>query len=218
MVERAANTVPPPALSGDARNLAAEIRDEGSTVLPSPLVQNGIEAAARIVSGSKNLWDDWLTVGLALQWGSSEAMAQSGTNTRGPGKYQRCFTQWLKDNPAFLEAPLEDKTLRAALLRILERVPEIDEWRQTLSEDERVRFNHPITVWRNFIKWKKPRPTNAKSAEPKDVSRIDLSKLAVTLGMFASDLDDEVLNAAREAQGMLTQAGLQWRDVLGVSQ
>ena len=44
-----------------------------------------------------------------------------------------------------------DKGDRSRLLDVMDRLPAIESWRNTLTRTERMRLNHPSTVWR---KWK----------------------------------------------------------------
>jgi hypothetical protein len=89
-------------------------------------------------------FEDWLLVGQALEigrgWARRRANAPSG---RG---FNEAFSGWLTDN-GFAEI---DKGTRSRLAEIIEHRPEIEAWRQKLSLRERLRKNHPNSIWRGW--------------------------------------------------------------------
>ena len=89
-------------------------------------------------------FEDWLLVGQALEigrgWARRRANAPSG---RG---FNEAFSGWLTDN-GFAEI---DKGTRSRLGDIIEHRAEIEAWRQKLSLRERLRKNHPNSVWRGW--------------------------------------------------------------------
>src|SRR6516165_4062517 len=89
-------------------------------------------------------FEDWLLVGQALEigrgWARRRANAPSG---RG---FNEAFSVWLTDN-GFAEI---DKGTRSRLAEIIEHRPEIEAWRQKLSLRERLRKNHPNSIWRGW--------------------------------------------------------------------
>jgi hypothetical protein len=124
--------------------------DQGETrVGPAnadPIIARGQEAWARLRQGLT--WDDWLAVGEALQLGQHLAMLEARTNEPSGKRYQAIFGDWLRQN-GFDEI---DKGDRSRLLNCLKHHTEIDTWRQTLPLNQRVRLNHPNSIWRNWQK------------------------------------------------------------------
>ena len=59
-----------------------------------------------------------------------------------------------------------DKTVRARLKSCMDNIGRIETWREGLSEDDRISWNHPTTVWGHYrktledvIKAKRTKPT-----------------------------------------------------------
>jgi hypothetical protein len=107
-------------------------------------VRAGREALQRL-RASKD-YDDWIVVGKALAVGREHAKRAAGV-TRPFGKpYVMAFSTWTKTNH-FAEI---HKSVRGVLLKIIDNLAEIDAWRNRLSEDLRLRLNHPDSIWRHF--------------------------------------------------------------------
>ena len=43
-----------------------------------------------------------------------------------------------------------NSTTRYQLLQIAENLPAIEEWREKLDPDRRLKLNHPSAIWRNW--------------------------------------------------------------------
>jgi hypothetical protein len=113
---------------------------------PDPIILRGQEAWARL--RQELTWEDWLVVGEALRLGRHLAMLEARTNEPSGKRYQAIYGDWLRQN-GFDEI---DKSDRSRLLDCLEHRAEIDAWRQTLPLNQRVRLNHPNSIWRNWQK------------------------------------------------------------------
>jgi hypothetical protein len=104
------------------------------------------EAWSRLTRGQ--CLADWLAVGASLAADRAEAMREAHSNQpRGPG-YSEAFKRLLSRRPF---ADLE-KTTRARLLQVMEHLAEIQEWLGTLTLSQRLKINHPHTIWKA---WKK---------------------------------------------------------------
>ena len=103
-------------------------------------------------------WMDWLKVGEALQVGREWAMNQAGNN-RPEGKgYNTAFGEWL----AKYKLDHMDKGDRSRLFSVMDNLPSIEGWRQTLTLTERLKLNHPNAVlrkWKAYIEPEDAKPT-----------------------------------------------------------
>jgi hypothetical protein len=91
-------------------------------------------------------WDDWLVIGAGLMAGRNAAMLAAGTNQPFGKKYVTHFGAYLKRHGL----NSTDKSTRAKLLRIMERLPQIRAWRD--AQPDRANLNHPSTILRRFLK------------------------------------------------------------------
>jgi hypothetical protein len=116
----------------------------GSLHNNADVYREGREALQRISTGRD--WSDWQKVGVALVAGRAEAMRTANTNMpRGRG-YNQAFGDVLKRE----HLDRIDSATRYQLLQIAENLPEIEEWRETLHPTQRLKLNHPSTIWRNW--------------------------------------------------------------------
>jgi hypothetical protein len=108
------------------------------------IVERGRAAWERRKKGAD--WEDWKEIGAALLVGRREAMRTAKTNKPEGKAYSTAFSVWLKAHH-FHDI---DKSDRAKLLHIMENLEEVEAWRASLSPAERLRWNHPNSVWREF--------------------------------------------------------------------
>jgi hypothetical protein len=161
-------TTKPPEERRKKKAVAKEQQDDGlSQDNPPPLrseqdnetIQRGQEAFHR----QQQAWDDWLAIGEVLLIGQQEAMARAKTNKPQGRKYQKAIEGWLVANGFKGLA----KDVRSRLLKCLELRDDIEKWRATLTEEQRLRYNHPNTVLRKFESYRKPTPKPEKTQKPK---------------------------------------------------
>jgi hypothetical protein len=88
-------------------------------------------------------FDDWVAVGRALVVGRAECMALAMANAPQGSRYNKMMGQWLDSNGLAGISPQE--RYRAVL--IIENLPEIQLWRQTLPPDTCRKLNHPGAIW-----------------------------------------------------------------------
>jgi hypothetical protein len=108
-------------------------------------VERGRKALARIhADPDLAAWQDWVTVGEALQVGrelcAREARATSGV------RYNRIVAAWLKANGF----DAVDQGARSRLLDCLSHLAEVETWRRGLEPHQRRRKNHPNAVWHGW--------------------------------------------------------------------
>jgi hypothetical protein len=92
----------------------------------------------------------WWKVGEALQALQQEAMNEAGITARSNSRpagivFNRAMGELLRQ----YKLSDIDKGDRSRLLQMMQFRAEITEWHQGLPDSQRVRFNHPSTVWRH---------------------------------------------------------------------
>jgi hypothetical protein len=91
-------------------------------------------------------YHDWIKVGEALLVGREWAMNQAETNKPEGKGYNLCFSEYLQR----YKLDDMDKGDRSRLFQMMDALPQIEEWRRTLTLTERLKLNHPNTVLRKF--------------------------------------------------------------------
>lgn len=104
------------------------------------------KAWKRIQRNGSKLWDDWEWLRRAMSIGRKHALDVSGSSSPKGSRYSRAFNEWLDKN----DLDEVHETTRAALLKIDDDWEVVVEWRAKLKEDERLQWNHPVTVWKKF--------------------------------------------------------------------
>jgi hypothetical protein len=92
-------------------------------------------------------WDDWLAVGRAIAIGRTEALRIAKTNKPLGSDYNKAMRAWLHDNGLAGITAQE----RHSILNVLEHLPAIEAWRQSLAPGRMRKHNHPAVFW----VWKK---------------------------------------------------------------
>src|SRR5262245_16222758 len=141
-----------------------------SGYLPEPLMDDkdkldqigrAMQAAwSRVKKAQSRMWGDWMTIGEGLLEGRRWAMQIAGTN-RPEGKgYVTAFGEWIKR----YHVDDMDKSDRAKLLQLMEERPAVEEWRATLTDNERRMLNHPVIVWRKWTAATRVKKTRQRTA------------------------------------------------------
>lgn len=117
------------------------------------IIKAGQAAWKRIKDPKDKSWNDWMTVGEALLSIRQEAMNAAGipvgTNRPPAGRtYNTAFGDLLRR----FHLHDIDKADRSRLFDCMENRGAIEDWRNSLDQAQRYKFNHPSTVWRH---WKK---------------------------------------------------------------
>ena len=133
-------------------------------------------------------YNDWIKVGEALQIGRTQAMAEAGVNTPSGKGYNIAFGKWLKK----YQLDTMDSGDRTRLFDVMANKVPIEEWRSTLPLPERLKLNHPNSIWR---KWK----AREQAKKPKDPNKPTLTDVNIQL--------QEQLDASkREIEGLKAHA------------
>ena len=127
--------------------------------MTSDIVREGKAAWGRLKQGS-GTWEDWKAVGHALLEGRAIAVRYARPRRVGGPGHGPAFNSWLFDNRLNLSP-----TDRAMLFKVMEILPALEEWRETLPPIRRLRMNHPSTVLKNYKKaiGSKPAPECVRS-------------------------------------------------------
>src|SRR6516164_6904628 len=107
-------------------------------------IRHGQEAWCRLRAGST--WADWVVVGTAHVFGRATAMRDGHINRPKGRSYNAAFSAWQKK---FGFADL-DKGDRSRLFDVMDHLNEINAWLQKLPQNERLRLNHPSSIWRRW--------------------------------------------------------------------
>jgi hypothetical protein len=146
--------------------------------------RQGTQAWQRLKK-DKNYFD-WVKVGEAHQVGREGSMNQAGTN-RPQGKgYNIVFAEWL----AKYKFDDMDKGDRSRLFELMDNLPQVEAWRQTLTLTERLKLNHPNAVLRKWKAHMRPEDRDAHG-EPKP-----------TLRDSVVNLSEEITTKDREIAGL----------------
>ena len=140
----------------------------GSLHNSNAVYREGREALDRISTGRD--WSDWQKIGAALAAGRAEAMRIANTNRPKGKKYNQDFRDVLKRE----HLDSINSTTRYQLLQIAENLPAIEEWREKLDPDRRLKLNHPSAIWRN---WQR----TVKGTGKKRADEVEQSSDAVTI-------------------------------------
>jgi hypothetical protein len=151
-------------------------------------IERGREALGRLAKNQT--WEDWLAVGVAIDIGRQHAMRVSGKNTPEGKGYNQAFSKWLKDE-GFDRL---DKGDRKRLMDCIDHQAEIEEWRRILVLSQRLRLNHPSTVWRRWqqsVQEAKPRQSKQITAHIAEVvqSRAHSAELEAPRDGASADRD-----------------------------
>ena len=110
------------------------------------------QAALKRLDSDRN-WRDWEIVGDGVMAIRQIAMHESGVNRPYGRGYTEAFGR-LWTHYKFADR-IKDPGDRSRLIDVMENLPAIQAWRQQLSADDRRRWTHPSTVWREYQKARK---------------------------------------------------------------
>ena len=134
-------------------------------------IRLGIAAWDRLRGNST--FADWIVVGAAHRFGRTTAMHDARTNKPEGGGYNAAFAAWARK---FGFADL-DKGDRARLFNVMDNLKEIGAWLDKLPLKERLRLNHPSSIWR---RWKAATAENKNSEQkvsPQQMLKDELVRL-----------------------------------------
>jgi hypothetical protein len=111
-----------------------------------------------------------LSTGSALVFGKTRALRITGANRAWGQRYSKEFSGWMFEH-GFGEMP---KSVRSVCIELVENEPAISVWRDTLSERQRRKWRHPVTLTRHW------RATQPPSDPPDGVASIKTTRSIAT--------------------------------------
>jgi hypothetical protein len=144
------------------------------------------EAYQRIYK-DKVHWSDWMALADGLVSGRTRAMLIAGTNRPAGKGYARAFSDWMEPRPWARDL---DKPTRAHLFWCADFRTQIEQWRDTLAQNERAKLNHPTAMKRRYEATHKV-PV-AKDGEAQDGAKLTKAAEIVRLGNENETLKREI--------------------------
>jgi hypothetical protein len=118
----------------------------------------GRAAWERLQTRETATYDDWIAVGRALVAGRAIAMSEAKCNKPVGGAYSEAYGRFLREaGLASVDAPERYK-----IIKVVENLAAVEQWRGCLSPAARRRCNHPSTLWTG---WR--RATNREKPAPR---------------------------------------------------
>jgi hypothetical protein len=110
------------------------------------VIIEGREAWARLRGRGEKTFSDWVAVGKALALGRAHCLKLAGTNKPFGARYTTAMALWLETHG--LDGLHQQERWWA--LKVVDNLTEIDNWRATLDDVSRRRWNHPQSAWDNW--------------------------------------------------------------------
>jgi hypothetical protein len=150
------------------------------------VVAAGKAAWARVRAGST--FSDWILIAKAISVGRSLCLKAAGANRPVGGAYNKAIAAWVRKNGLDGITRAE----RCRCFRLLENLPAVEQWRATLDDAQRRKFNSPdavIAAWRRSLQRPHPAPEPPTSAIiwPRDLLTNARKGLAAALERYGSD-------------------------------
>jgi hypothetical protein len=115
-------------------------------------IQQGRQAWQRLQAAERTSWPDWLLIGRAIVVLRRDAMLDARVNKPFGRKYTAAFGAALRAAGLY---EINDQD-RHKIIVCLENEIEIEQWRASLDEKQRLRLNHPSAIWAHFCKAFRP--------------------------------------------------------------
>ncbi len=138
---------------------AADTKTREISRAAQPVIRHGQAAWRRLAY--EQTWQDWLSVGEALEAGREQIEQQ--IRERGGGNFNRLFGSWL-DSHGFGGL---HKSVRSRLHSCMEHREAIEKWRQSIGKAAAAKLNHPHAIWHKF---KLTLPDGPKRKKPQSES------------------------------------------------
>jgi hypothetical protein len=116
---------------------------------------------------SRSNYEDWLKLAIGLCNARDHIINITGANSDQDTRYQRAFAQWCEKRQwAAKWSGKNKKSFRSACYWLIENREQVEKWRVTLDESERMRWNNPETVKKRFLNAHPAKPVRAGDAPP----------------------------------------------------
>jgi len=159
-----------------------------------------VAAVKKLTATHTRMWEQWKVIGHGLAAGRKLIQELNPGIVIPSGQYSRKMSEWLAMHK------ITDKMIsaaeRAALLNIMEELPEIDRWRkEDLPGDEQRKVSHPERVWQ---KWKARMGTKKKRKSTKRFENPEADAEAV------QEMRDDLQAAQDRVQQLEEEADGKW--------
>jgi hypothetical protein len=159
-------------------------------------IQRGEEAIGRLTSDMT--WVDWLAVCEGLEVGRGEAMTEAQTNQPKGSAYNKAFGGWLDRHPAYRKI---DQADRKRCFDVLDNRADIEDWRaKALTPNQRMRLNHPSTVFRRWKAKTQPKTPKRQPSSLLSPALQERDRKIVQQAARIKEIEEE-RDSAREANG-----------------
>jgi hypothetical protein len=125
-------------------------------------VKAGQEAWSQITKAES--FEAWARIGAALSIGKAYALRVTGANQAWGSAYSKAFSEWMTAH-GFGKMP---KPVRSHSIELHENISAIEQWRATLSEQQRRKLQGPQWTLR---RWKRDTGQVTQSKRPCDTAR-----------------------------------------------
>jgi hypothetical protein len=109
-------------------------------------IADGQAAWQRIKANERTSWADWILIARAIEVGRSECLKIATTSQPVGTRYNAEMGAWLRRHD-LADIPAQE---RYRALQCLKHLPEIERWRETLTDRQRRSWNHPGGVWHHW--------------------------------------------------------------------
>lgn len=125
-------------------DIETEAREAAQRVREHRIVRIGLDCWRAI--GKVETFQNWVCIAGALRIGRD--FARKSTGKKAGREYWNAFSTWL--NAHHFDGI--DKQQRCAILQMIEHLPEIEQWRSTVSDERRRTLTNPVSnlrAWRH---------------------------------------------------------------------
>jgi hypothetical protein len=109
-------------------------------------IADGKAAWQRLKTNERTSWADWVLIARALEIGRGEARKMARADAPVGSKYNAEMGRWLREHD-LADIPAQ---ARYRAVQCLKRLPEIERWREGLTDKQRSSWNHPNAIWQHF--------------------------------------------------------------------
>lgn len=109
-------------------------------------IASGIQAFKKIKRSNALNFAMWVAVAEGLEAGKQKLLQRLQLNRLDTYIGRNAFSSWLKES-GYQAVPAAERTY---LAKIIENLPEIQAWQASLSDAQRLRWNHPRMIWSHW--------------------------------------------------------------------
>jgi hypothetical protein len=146
--------------------------DKVESVIKFSAAEQEIFAVARAAGEHlrRTSFDQWCAIGRAVEVAHRHADAGGGSSKVRAVRFRAILTEqelaWLGDS--------NGRTEMGRLRRIMAKLKEVEKWRSTLSDHERVKWSSPQSIWNRAPIFRDGRPAKGPAVKAKPMSVSEL--------------------------------------------